>query len=214
MANKYVIENRDVFENQTIFKFSDEITLRGWWIIPKFTLKRILTNDSDKLKLIIEYNGIYDKSLLEKDRFIIRINDNENIELEKPKVTRDKYFDHHCNKKRYDECYEYEITKEQLQKICESNSMSIRMGGDTCEYKMKDIYLCRVFYNGVYDSNQYTDAVSYLDSLKSKDEYERNQEKIKKAEKEEAEIQKVRKRVLWVGIFFIIYILYIFFGEP
>ena len=68
MANKYVIENRDVFENQTIFKFSDEITLRGWWIIPKFTLKRILTNDSDKLKLIIEYNGIYDKSLLEKDR--------------------------------------------------------------------------------------------------------------------------------------------------
>lgn len=205
MANKYIVEDQDVFENQTISKFTDEIRQCARWMRfrPTFTLKRVLTNDSDKLNLIIEYNGIYGSRQLEKHRFIIRINDNENIELDKPKVvTRKKYYDRDYDEERYDElydeCYEYEITKEQLQKICESNSMSIRMGGNTCECQMDDIYLCRVFYNGVYDSNQYTDAIDYLDSLKSKAESEKNNRLKREREKEEAEARKERR--FWMGI--------------
>ena len=188
MKNKFIVKEIDNFEGITTFHLDYKCPLHN---IGSVELQRLKTKDTDTLFLCIYwYSTEYiDKSpgflYLEKKSFIIRINNSENIQLGRPTIDRNNGqellldYDYKEHKeeykfyKWYKEWYKYEITPEQLQKICEADMVAIKVNNRVYDDKsFQHLFLeyCQIFYNGTYDSTLYIDTIKN----KNKKEEEEN----------------------------------------
>jgi hypothetical protein len=225
MKNKFIVKEIDNFEGITTFNLNYQCQLD---YIGSVELRRLKTKDTDTLFLCIYwYSSEYDNLspgflYLEKKSFIIRINNSENIQLGRPTIDRkdgqkslyDYHYDIYKFYKWYEESYKYEITPEQLQKICEADMVAIKVNNRVYDDKsFQHLFLeyCQIFYNGTYDSTLYIDTVK-------KQEKQREQEEKEKKEKEEQEALLAQKKerindiLKWLFIIFILFLLFIFYN--
>ena len=196
MGNKYISVETDKFENRTYYRHKEQFR--------SYSLHRFVTDDNDIL--ILNYSTLTLGRFMyyENDRFIIRLNDEENIELSRPNVNRKEVFDsdRYERSKRwgedtlersinkdftnYWESYDYVITEDILLKMCNASTISIKQGGYVVSYDDEFINFLQIFYNGAYDSSKFTDAVT----KRMQEEEQKEQEKRIKKEQEELHRQK------------------------
>ena len=178
MKNKFIEKKIDNFEGITTFQLNYKCRLH--LNIGYVELKRLKTKDADTLFLCIlhQSNEYSNRSpgflFLEDNSFIIRINNSENIQLGRPTIDRksgqeshyDYHYDYNYQEKKsynwYKEWYTYEITPEQLQKICEADMVAIKVNNNVYDDKdFQHLFLehCKLFYNGTYDSTLYIDTI-------------------------------------------------------
>lgn len=215
MKNKFIKKIIDNFEETTTFQLKPECHL--YLNIGKVFLQRFKTKDTDTLFVgIFNSNSeIYSSSpgflYLEENSFLIRINNSENIQLGRPIIDRksgqERSYDYNDSKfyNWYKEWYTYEITLEQLQKICEADTVAIKVNNQVYDDKnFQHLFLehCQIFYNGTYDSTLYTDTV--------KKQYKKEKEEKLREEQEEQEAllaQKKEKQELLITLIKIAFII-------
>ncbi len=160
-TNKHVNVIYDKFENKTTTTMKESSFLYGGLSGPSFKLKLryVSMPAGDILVLDINYDGD-DWFFLRQGEFIININNVENIVL-KPKEsytdTYTKYHDVHCVESDY-----YELTQEQLKRICDAQTIDVKVSGAQEEKIFQAnhfIMYAQKFYNAVFDSNAYQDSL-------------------------------------------------------
>ncbi len=163
MRNNFVEIINDKFKNKTTTKMKTKFCLKDSGLIDKDSfvigLRHVSMPAGDILVLDINYDGD-DWFFLRQGELIININNVENMVL-KPKEsytdTYTSYHDVHCVESDY-----YELTQEQLKRICEANTIDVKITGrDHFEvfHVNKFIIYARQFYNAVYDSNAYQESL-------------------------------------------------------
>lgn len=229
MKNKFIEKKIDNFEGITTFQLNYKCRLH--LNIGYVELKRLKTKDADTLFLCIlhQSNEYSNRSpgflFLEENSFIIRINNSENIQLGRPTIDRksgqeshyDYHYDYNYQEKKsynwYKEWYTYEITPEQLQKICEADMVAIKVNNNVYDDKdFQHLFLehCKLFYNGTYDSTL------YIDTIKNQYKKEKQEQEQKEQEEQEALLAQKKERIkdillnpeAWIYIIFALFILY------
>lgn len=162
MANNYVKVENDKFNNKTVTTMKKpyrltKTTLGGLYHL---TLRHVSAPSHDSLLIDVYYQG-FDWAFLRNGSMIININNVENIELE----AHESYSDTMTVGESV-ECVEsdyYEINQEILKKICDAQSVDIKIAGSNTE-KVKEanqfIEYARHFYSDFYDENAYKDSDS------------------------------------------------------
>lgn len=223
MANEYVVQKRDEFEDKTFFVYDNpplKCRLTGHYNLHDFRLCKVVTPNDNFLLITLASADRFNPSFIEKSRVIIRIDDSENIELQRPYWSREDFFDS-CkydrdrnqgifrakeNYVRFSEYFEYKITENELRKICDANVVKIKLGDRVCEFGDVLLNYCRVFYNGAYDSTMYQDAVSLWGTRiqsqiqkekEKRDEYARKKEEV-------ASKEYIKTIAIIVGVIFLL----------
>ena len=154
-VNEYMSVIYDKFENKTTTKMKYSFSLGPSF---KLKLRHVSMPAGDILVLDINYDGD-DWFFLRQGEVIININNVENIVLKPNESYTDtytSYHDVHCVESDY-----YELTQEQLKRICDANTIDIKISGAQ-EAKIFQAALLRLhaqrFYNAVYDSNAYPES--------------------------------------------------------
>ncbi len=163
MRNNFVEIINDKFKNKTTTKMKTKFCLKNSGLIDKDSfvigLRHVSMPAGDILVLDINYDGD-DWFFLRQGELIININNVENMVL-KPKEsytdTYTSYHDVHCVESDY-----YELTQEQLKRICEANTIDIKISGAQEEKIFQAnlfIMYAQRFYNAFYDNNAYQDSL-------------------------------------------------------
>lgn len=213
MKNKFIKKIIDNFEETTTFQLKPECC-HLYLNIGNVFLQRFKTKDTDTLFVCIFHSSseIVDNSpgflYLEENSFLIRINNSENIQLGRPMIDRKSgqerspyYYNDSEFYNWYKEWYTYEITLEQLQKICEADTVAIKVNNQVYDDKnFQHLFLehCQIFYNGTYDSTLYTDTVK-KQYEKEKEEKLREEQEALLAQKQEHLIKLTKIAIIIIG---------------
>ncbi len=208
MKNKFIKKIIDNFEETTTFQLKPECC-HLYLNIGNVFLQRFKTKDTDTLFVCIFHSSyeIVDNSpgflYLEENSFWIRINNSENIQLGRPIIDRKSGKERSDSEfyNWYKEWYTYEITPEQLQKICEADTVAIKVNNQVYDDKnFQHLFLehCQIFYNGTYDSTLYTDTVK-KQYKKEKEEKLREEQEALLAQKQEHLIKLTKIAIIIIG---------------
>lgn len=184
MANKFIKVDYDKFENKRNTTMNYPYVLWSQFKGPRedggdgdLTLRRLIMErgienihaylrhislpDTDTL-LIDIYSFLDNWFFLRDGHFVININDVENVTLE-PHESYSKVSDDYLGHSKCSESCFYVINQELLKKICEAKSVDFKISGKTHSFVVKAnkfISYARRFYNGLYDENEYLDAIN------------------------------------------------------
>lgn len=157
MAYEYINKFKDDFEDTTTIEMSNALTysINGTDEKYQIRLKRVIDNNTDSLYFHMIDGGKF--VFIEK--FILRINDSENIPLQFI-----KRYPVPNNTGQYQ--YLFGIPTEKFLDICQANKIIFKItDSDTNNYIFgntdNDMLLdyCRIFYTQVYDSNEFPNAI-------------------------------------------------------
>ena len=158
-VNESVSVIYDKFENKTTTKMKNPVSFGGFGSSFKLMLRHVSMPAGDILVLDINYDGD-DWFFLRQGELIININNVENMVL-RPKEsytdTYTSYHDVHCVESDY-----YELTQEQLKRICDANTIDFKISGaQEAKIFQANLFImyAQRFYNAVYDNNAYQDSL-------------------------------------------------------
>ncbi len=157
MAYEYINKFKDDFEGITTIEMKNPIMyyIKEAEVTYQIKLVRVFGDDTDSLYLHINEG----ESCTSITNMIFRINDSENIPLQLIKS-------YNTGVKK-DNQYQFAIPFEKFRDICQANKIIFKLKNETigdCIFgnSKTDMLLsyCRIFYNQVYDSNEFPNIIS------------------------------------------------------
>lgn len=162
MAYEYINKFKDDFEGITTIEMKNPIMyyIKEAEVTYQIKLVRVFGDDTDSLYLHINEG----ESCTSITNMIFRINDSENIPLQLIKS-------YNTGVKK-DNQYQFAIPFEKFRDICQANKIIFKLKnetiGDCILGNFKGdmlLYYCRIFYNQVYDSNEFPNIISEYDRV-------------------------------------------------
>lgn len=162
MAYEYINKFKDDFEGITTIEMKTPIMyyIKEAEVTYQIKLVRVFGDDTDSLYLHINEG----ESCTSITNMILRINDSENIPLQLIKS-------YNTGVKK-DNQYQFAIPFEKFRDICQANKIIFKLKnetiGDCILGNFKGdmlLYHCRIFYNQVYDSNEFPNLISEYDRV-------------------------------------------------
>ena len=157
MAYEYINKFKDDFEGITTIEMKNPIMyyIKEAEVTYQIKLVRVFGDDTDSLYLHINEG----ESCTSITNMIFRINDSENIPLQLIKS-------YNTGVKKANQ-YQFAIPFEKFRDICQANKIIFKLKNETigdCIFgnSKTDMLLsyCRIFYNQVYDSNEFPNIIS------------------------------------------------------
>lgn len=162
MAYEYINKFKDDFEGITTIEMKNPIMyyIKEAEVTYQIKLVRVFGDDTDSLYFHINEG----ESCTSITNMILRINDSENIPLQLIKS-------YNTGVKK-DNQYQFAIPFEKFRDICQANKIIFKLKnetiGDCILGNFKGdmlLYYCRIFYNQVYDSNEFPNIISEYDRV-------------------------------------------------
>lgn len=162
MAYEYINKFKDDFEGITTIEMKNPIMyyIKEAEVTYQIKLVRVFGDDTDSLYFHINEG----ESCTSITNMILRINDSENIPLQLIKSYNSGV--------KKDNQYQFAIPFEKFRDICQANKIIFKLKnetiGDCILGNFKGdmlLYYCRIFYNQVYDSNEFPNIISEYDRV-------------------------------------------------
>ena len=165
MAYEYINKFKDDFEGITTIEMKNPIMyyIKDAEVTYQIKLVRVFGDDTDSLYFHINEG----ESCTSITNMILRINDSENIPLQLIKS-------YNTGVKK-DNQYQFAIPFEKFRDICQANKIIFKLKNETIgdcilgnlgNFKGDMLlYYCRIFYNQVYDSNEFPNIISEYDRV-------------------------------------------------
>ena len=170
MENNNVVRNYDKFNNcmhteSGRYYFSKRMTRdEGFFCLLVHEKK----TKSEAISFVVTANALDVWPNLKSSRFIIRINDYENIDLGKGVfLGSDVYHNEQGIGPYCEQTVCYNISLAQLKKICDARTTELCFSGSiypAFALPANFIYWCQTFYNGAFDCNAYLEGVAAINS--------------------------------------------------
>jgi hypothetical protein len=166
-SKRFIIQSFDKFKNRTDTRWNDPKLSKvfGEDLYPAYLsldIRHVKTPEIDSI--VIDYVYVSDKWMfLRNGTIIVNLDGVENIELTPYESHTDVRNGGICNEIGF-----YDISKENLKKICDANSIAIRVSGRSSNLEIKDKsllkfrFMCRCFYAYLYDDHSYD---TWIDSI-------------------------------------------------
>lgn len=165
IMSEFITVTEDKFKGKSTYETTKTLNLDGCdYGTLKASLRRLIIMPAEDVLLMdlkIDANNINDWPHMRNGNVIMLV-DNETFVLDPV----ENYFDcetHDGNTTYYESCY-YDIGKNLLKKIADSNSFSMKVYGEGWGSEIENtnafIVYCKLFYNQVYDNAAYVETVN------------------------------------------------------
>jgi hypothetical protein len=174
-SKRFIFQSFDKFKNRTDTKWKDpqlgkvfgaKWDLYVWEISVGYGedrstsklilgLRHVKTPEIDSIVIDYDYKA-NDWMFLRNGTMIVNLDGVNNVELKPHESDTDVRDGGRCNEVGF-----YNISKEDLKKICDANSIAVRVSGGSSYLEVKDKgllkfqFMCRSFYSDLYDDHSY-----------------------------------------------------------
>jgi len=182
VSKRFIYQSFDKFKNRTDTKWSDPMLKKNFgakWDLYIWEmsvgygenrsrshlilyLRHVKTPEIDSIVIDYSYTA-NDWIYLRNGKLIVNLDGVENIELTPHESDTDVRNGGRCTEKGF-----FDISKENLKKICDSNSIDVRVSGASSYLELegkgllKFQFMCRSFYADLYDDHSYD---TWIDSI-------------------------------------------------